>query len=248
MAKGHYIFSSFLTCDRSHCIKAIFSPASRPGLAPETSPAPTTLHPLPGEGFALHPRETKGGGRLPVGNSLGGITATAVKRMGRCTSGQKRKRGTAGDRLVSGLHPSPRGPRAGGLPDFLRPASRLQSAAEGQGACPAAALTGEALLLPPTARGEARRRARALAFRLRATARGAPPTRLGPPPALSVSVRESQSTSTEGQRRSRGRPSQSPSLPRQHPFRCLRGFGCYRVDRVRGVYKGWISVWGSDWC
>lgn len=60
----------------------------------------------------------------------------------------------------------------------------------------------------------------------------------GPPRLCPSAYARANPLAREGQRRSRGRPSQSPSCPRQHPFRCLRGFGCYRVDRVRGVYKG----------
>ena len=73
--------------------------------------------------------------------------------------------------------------------------------------------------------------------RLSAPPRAPPRPGFGPPrPCPSASARANPQA-REGQRRSRGRTSQSPSCPRLHPFRCLRGFGCYRVDRVRGVYK-----------
>ena len=195
-------FSFILTCDRSHCIKAIFSPALGQVLR-RRRPRPTTLHPLPGEGAgtSIPPGEKQRRRRgYQVGNSPRVDTAPRWGGWGDALAGRKGKPRHRGRWLSLGLHPLPsEAPQAGGPQTSPRPA-RPQSAAEGQGARSAAALTsGEALPLPPTARGKSpAARARAFAFSpLRATAR-APSTWLWPAPAVSVSVRESQSTSTGG--------------------------------------------------
>ena len=90
------------------------------------------------------------------------------------------------------------------------------------------------ILLPREKRSRSRRRlgerAPPLAHahsrpRLSAPPRAPPRPGFGPPrPCPSASARANPQA-REGQRRSRGRTSQSPSCPRLHPFRCLRGFG-----------------------